>query len=58
MKWASRGSFPFMKMLYPRKIDEVLWALRHLPVREINLGKDAKAADDPGAGGPIQLGPS
>src|SRR5580704_16441670 len=25
MKWASRGSFPFMKMLYPRKIDEVLW---------------------------------
>src|ERR1700760_2856491 len=25
MKWASRGSLPFMKMLYPRKIDEVLW---------------------------------
>jgi hypothetical protein len=25
MKWASRGSFPFMKMLYPRKIEEVLW---------------------------------
>src|ERR1700751_5004133 len=25
MKCASRGSFPFMKMLYPRKIDEVLW---------------------------------
>src|ERR1700690_1565002 len=25
MKWASRGSFPFMKMLYPRKIDDVLW---------------------------------
>src|ERR1700694_699140 len=24
MKWASRGSLPFMKMLYPRKIDEVL----------------------------------
>jgi hypothetical protein len=47
-----------MKMLYSRKIDEVLWALRHLPVREINLGKDAKAADDPGAGVPIQLGPS
>src|ERR1700685_4497993 len=25
MKWASRGSLPFMKMLYPRKIDDVLW---------------------------------
>src|ERR1700722_17617609 len=25
IKCASRGSFPFMKMLYPRKIDEVLW---------------------------------
>src|SRR5580698_7365990 len=25
MKCASRGSLPFMKMLYPRKIDEVLW---------------------------------
>src|SRR5580704_10007190 len=25
MKWASRGSLPFMKMLYPRKMDEVLW---------------------------------
>ena len=25
MKCASRGSFPFMKMLYPRKIDDVLW---------------------------------
>src|SRR5579863_737086 len=25
MKWASRGSLPFMKMLYPRKIEEVLW---------------------------------
>src|SRR4030088_1592539 len=25
MKWASRGSLPFIKMLYPRKIDEVLW---------------------------------
>src|SRR6476646_10733973 len=26
MKWASRGSLPFMKMLYPRKIEEVLYA--------------------------------
>src|SRR5208282_6647286 len=25
MKCASRGSLPFMKMLYPRKMDEVLW---------------------------------
>src|ERR1700689_1358198 len=25
MKGASRGSLPFMKMLYPRKMDEVLW---------------------------------
>src|SRR5580700_1561182 len=25
MKWASRGSLPFMKMLYPRKMDDVLW---------------------------------
>src|ERR1700722_8618074 len=25
IKWASRGSLPFMKMLYPRKMDEVLW---------------------------------
>ena len=25
MKWASRGSFPFMKMLYPRKMEDVLW---------------------------------
>ena len=25
MKWASRGSLPFMKRLYPRKIDDVLW---------------------------------
>src|SRR5271154_1722715 len=25
MKCESRGSFPFMKMLYPRKIEEVLW---------------------------------
>src|SRR5579862_9803145 len=25
MKWASRGSLPFIKMLYPRKMDEVLW---------------------------------
>src|SRR5580704_17954064 len=25
MKCASRGSLPFMKMLYPRKIEEVLW---------------------------------
>src|SRR6202035_5677740 len=25
MKWASRGSLPFMKMLYPRKIEDVLW---------------------------------
>src|SRR5580692_2598223 len=25
MKWASRGSLPFMKMLYPRKMEEVLW---------------------------------
>src|SRR5262249_31939282 len=25
MKCASRGSLPFMKMLYPRKIDDVLW---------------------------------
>src|ERR1700730_10707100 len=25
IKCASRGSFPFMKMLYPRKIEEVLW---------------------------------
>src|SRR6185295_19514143 len=25
IKWASRGSFPFMKMLYPRKMEEVLW---------------------------------
>ncbi len=25
MKCASLGSLPFMKMLYPRKIDEVLW---------------------------------
>src|SRR3954462_11403294 len=24
MKWASRGSFPFMNTLYPRKIDDVL----------------------------------
>src|ERR1700722_13380297 len=24
MKWESRGSFPFMKMLYPRKMEEVL----------------------------------
>src|SRR5919205_180492 len=23
--WASRGSFPFMNTLYPRKIDDVLW---------------------------------
>src|SRR6476646_4619291 len=25
MKCASRGSLPFMKMLYPRKMEEVLW---------------------------------
>src|ERR1700688_4661922 len=25
MKCASRGSLPFIKMLYPRKIDDVLW---------------------------------
>src|SRR5580658_2823074 len=25
MKCASRGSLPFMKMLYPRKMDDVLW---------------------------------
>src|ERR1700729_2235253 len=25
IKWASRGSLPFMKMLYPRKIEDVLW---------------------------------
>src|ERR1700692_1616748 len=25
MKCASRGSLPFMKMLYPRKIEDVLW---------------------------------
>ena len=25
MKCASLGSLPFMKMLYPRKIDDVLW---------------------------------
>jgi len=25
MKCASRGSLPIMKMLYPRKIDDVLW---------------------------------
>src|SRR6202042_669360 len=25
IKCASRGSFPFMKMLYPRKMDDVLW---------------------------------
>src|ERR1700724_1242227 len=25
MKWASRGSLPFMKPLKPRKIEEVLW---------------------------------
>src|SRR4051812_5719474 len=24
MKWGSLGSFPFMKMLYPREIEEVL----------------------------------
>src|SRR5271163_2326123 len=33
MKCASRGSLPFIKMLYPRKIDEVLWhsATRRVP---------------------------
>src|SRR5579871_6915113 len=25
MKWASRGSLPFMNTLYPRNMDEVLW---------------------------------
>src|ERR1700747_2581674 len=25
MKCASRGSLPFMKMLYPRKMEDVLW---------------------------------
>jgi hypothetical protein len=25
MKWASRGSLPFMKIEYPRKIELVLW---------------------------------
>ena len=44
-----------MKMLYPRKIDEVLWHSRHAPVFKIDFGENSQAADDPGNRIPIHV---
>jgi hypothetical protein len=44
-----------MKMLYPRKIDEVLWHSATRFFSKIDLGVDAEAANDAGDGVPIHL---
>src|SRR5262249_22916998 len=48
IKWASRGSLPFMKMLSPGKSRWVRVSWGTLPVREVDLGVDTQAADDAG----------